>query len=408
MLYVGIDWAETRHRLVIVGADGNVMYRGWIEHNACGLKVFEDLITHWKHRENVHVAIELHDSLLLDRLLNSGVQVYGLNPKSAERARERYTPAGIKDDDRDAWSLAEFLRTSHMHLRPLRADSPITLALREWACLREDLVQERTTQLQRLRSHLVRWHPQMLAALEDLNRGWSLDLLETYPTADAFAGLSRIRIDAWSQGRRLRSATRQRIADAALFSSPTCVPARNAAHAAEVKHRVALIRELNRRLAEVEAAQAEWVGQHPDAFIFQSLPRCGANTVAAMLGGFGDNRDRWSGHEEVAARWGTAPITIQSGKHRSVQRRLARDRTMHQIWMWYAFNTVLQPGCWAREDYQIKRKAGGEHYTVLRGLANHWLKIAYRCWLDRVPYDEALHQRNRALRAQPKQAKVQT
>lgn len=408
MLFVGIDWAETRHRLVIVMENGSVAYRGSFEHNSCALKVLEDLITHWQPRANVHVAIELHDSLLLDRLLNCGVRVYGLNPKSAERARERYTPAGIKDDDRDAWSLAEFLRTSHMHLRPLRADSPLTLALREWTGLREDLVQERTTQLQRLRSHLVRWHPQMLAALEDLNRGWSLELLETYPTADVFGGLSRAQIDDWARGRRLRAATRQRIADASLFSSPTCVSARNAAHATEVKHRITSIRALNQRLAEVEAAQAELVAQHPDAFIFQSLPRCGANTVAAMLGGFGDDRQRWNGHEEVAARWGTAPITIQSGKRRSVQRRLARDRTMHQVWMWYAFNTILQPGCWAREDYQAKRKAGGEHYTVLRGLADHWLKIAYCCWLHRVPYDEALHQCNRARRAQPKQIKVQT
>jgi len=158
MLFVGIDWAETRHRVVIVGEDGNVLYRNWIEHSSCGLSVFEDLITHWQPREQVHVAIELHDSVLLDRLLRCGVKVYGLNPKSAERARERYTPTGIKDDDRDAWSMAEFVRTGHQHLRPLRPDSDITLGLREWVCLREDLVQERTAQLQRLRSHLVRWH----------------------------------------------------------------------------------------------------------------------------------------------------------------------------------------------------------------------------------------------------------
>ena len=406
-LFVGIDWAETRHRVVVMGLDGNVAYRGWIEHNTPGLRGFETLITPWKSPENVHVAIGLHDSLLLDRLLRCGVRVYGLNPKSAERARERYTPAGIKDDDRDAWSWAEFLRAGHQHLRPLRPASPITRALREWTCLREDLVQERTTQLPRLRNHLVRWHPQMLAALEDLNREWSLALLEQDPTADAFAGRSRAQIDQWSRGRRLRGATRQRIADAALFSSPTCVASRNAAHAAAVRHRVTLIRELNRRRAEVEAAQAERVAQHPDAFIFRSLPRCGANLVAAMLGGFGDDRQRWSGHEELAARWGAAPITIQSGKHRNVHRRRACDHTLHPVWIWYAFNTIQKHGCWAREDYQLSRSAGGEHYTALRCLAERWIKIAYRCWVDRVPYDEAVHQRNRTLRAQPNEAKVQ-
>ena len=214
--------------------------------------------------------------------------------------------------------------------------------------------------------------------------------------------MTRQQVDPWSKGRSLRSTTRQRIADAALFPSPTCIASRNAAHAAEVKHRVTLIRELNQRLTEVEKVLSELVNQHPDAFIFQSLPRCGANTVAAMLAAFGDDRERWNSHEEAAARWGAVPITIQSGKHRSVQRRLACDHTMRQVWTWFAFNTVQVDGCWAREDYQAKRKTGGEHFTVLRCIADRWIKITYRCWYDRKPYDEAFHQKNRAARAKPK------
>ena len=402
MLFVGIDWAETRHRVVMLGPDGNLAHCLWIEHNTQGLTLLEDLLKSWKRPEHIHVVIELHDSLLLDRLLHSGVMVYGLNPKSAERARERFTPAGIKDDDRDAWSLAEFLRTSHQHLRPLRRDSDLTLALREWTCLREDLVHERTKQIQRLRSHLARWHPHILAAAGDFNRLWSLDLLEQFSTADAFAGQSSEQIETWCHGRRLGAATRARIADAAALSSPTCVAARNAAHRAAVQYHVAQIRDLNRRLADVEKVLAELVADHPDAFIFQSLPRCGTNTVAAMLAGFGEDRERWNGYEEVAARWGTTPITIQSGKHRKVRRRVACDSTMHQVWLWFAFNTIQKEGCWAREDYRAKRKAGAEHFTTLRGIATRWIRIIYRCWLEGQPYDEARHQQNRAARAKPK------
>jgi transposase len=60
--------------------------------------------------------------------------------------------------------MAEFIRTSHQHLRPMRPDSEATLALREGVSLREDLIQERTAQIQRLRNHLVRWHPHTLQA----------------------------------------------------------------------------------------------------------------------------------------------------------------------------------------------------------------------------------------------------
>lgn len=402
MIFAAIDWAEQYHRLVLLDEHGSILEKASVSHDHSGLAQLDWLLTHGRKRDQVHVAIELHDSLLLDRLLNLGVKVYGLNPKSAERTRERFTPAGLKDDDRDAWSMAEFIRTSHRHLRPMRPDSEATLALREWVSWREDLIQERTVQIQRLRNHLVRWHPHTLRACGDFQRAWFLDLLEAFPTADKFARLTHARLQQWEKGRRLWPGTRGRLDAAVALKSATTQAARNAAHAAEVHHRVQLIRTLNQRLDEIDETLDELIEQHPEANIFESFPNCGTVTTAAMLSGFGEDRERWNGWQEVAARWGVAPITIQSGKHRVVRRRRACDTTLHQAWLWFAFNTIRKKGCWARADYQAKRKTGVGHYTALRGIADRWVKIAYRCWLDRVPYDEQLHQRRRAERKQPR------
>lgn len=405
MIFAAIDWAEQRHYLVMLDRHGQILEREWISHQQPQLTHLDWLLTHGRQLDHVHVAIELHDSLLLDRLLRLGVKVYGINPKSAERARDRFTPAGLKDDERDAWSLAEFLRTSYRHLRPIRPDSQATLALREWVALREDLIQERTVQLQRLRNHLVRWNPHILQAVGQLNSTWALDLLEQYPTATAFGRLTYRRATQWARGRRLRLTTLDRLGCAASAKSPTTQPARDTAHAAEVRHRVQTIRMLNARLTEVDQALQKLVADHPDALIFHSLPNCGPTTTAAMLAGFGEDRQRWNGHQEVAARWGVAPVTIQSGKHRTVRRRRACEATLHQAWLWFAFNTVRKEGCWAREDYQAKRQAGCDHFTALRGIADRWVKIAYRCWYERTPYDEQLHQERRTARMQPRMTK---
>lgn len=402
MLFVGIDWAEERHRVILMDARGTVLEHTSVTHDQTGLSHLDWLLTHGQQVAEVHVAIELHDSLLLDRLLRLGVKVYGLNPRSAERVRERFTPAGLKDDQRDAWSLAEFLRTSHVHLRPLRPDSDLVRALREWVALREDLIQERTVQLQRLRNHLVRWHPHVLPAISDLRRAWVLALLERCPTADALATFRHRALHAWEKGRYLRATTRGQLDVAVTLPSPTVVTARNAAHAVEVQHRIETVRSLDRRLAVVEAQLAELVEQHPDTPIFRSLPNAGVATVAAMIAGFGEDRQRWNGYEEVAARWGVAPVTQQSGKHREVHRRAACDETLHQAWLWFAFNTVRKPGCWARDEYQAKRKRGLGHYSALRGLGERWVKIAHRRWQDRVGYDEAYHQQRRAERQRPR------
>jgi transposase len=401
MRIVGIDWGQERHRVVIMDERGQILDREWIEHQSYSLGYLDQVLTGTCPADQVYVAIELHDSLLLDRLIRLGVRVYGLNPKSAERARERFAPAGIKDDERDAWSMAEFVRTSHQHLRHIRPDSPVTMALQEWVSLREDLTQERTVHLQQLGAHLARWNPHILKLTDNLNQKWVLDLLETHSTADSFA-IGHRRMMKWTQGRHLRLVSRHRIADAATAPSPTVAPVRNAAHAAEVRYHVRSIRALNEQLAEVDKALEELIAQHPDANIFQSLPRAGTWTVAAMLAGFGEDRDRWRDHEELAARWGTAPITIKSGKYHSVRRRQACDPTLHQAWVWFAFNTIQVEGCWARDEYQARRQAGSAHYTTLRVIANHWVKIAMRCWKDRQSYDEAIHREKREKRMRPR------
>jgi hypothetical protein len=46
----------------------------------------------------------------VEQLLEAGMQVYPLNPKSAQAYRERKAPSGVKDDQLDAWSFADALR----------------------------------------------------------------------------------------------------------------------------------------------------------------------------------------------------------------------------------------------------------------------------------------------------------
>ena len=44
---------------------------------------------------------------------------------------------------------------------------------------------------------------------------------------------------------------------------------------------------------------------------------------------------------------------------------------------------------WARAYYEQQREKGASRYTALRALAYKWLRIIFRCWQERSPYDEA-------------------
>jgi hypothetical protein len=44
---------------------------------------------------------------------------------------------------------------------------------------------------------------------------------------------------------------------------------------------------------------------------------------------------------------------------------------------------------WARTYYQQRRKKGQDHQAAVRALAFKWIRVAFRCWKDRVAYDES-------------------
>jgi hypothetical protein len=44
---------------------------------------------------------------------------------------------------------------------------------------------------------------------------------------------------------------------------------------------------------------------------------------------------------------------------------------------------------WAQAYYRELRERGKAHNAAVRALACKWLRIVFRCWQDRKPYDEA-------------------
>jgi hypothetical protein len=48
---------------------------------------------------------------------------------------------------------------------------------------------------------------------------------------------------------------------------------------------------------------------------------------------------------------------------------------------------------WARLYYQQQRAKGKGHHAVARALAFKWIRIVFRCWKNRTPYDEQVYLR---------------
>ena len=73
-----------------------------------------------------------------------------MNPKAATRYRDRKAPAGAKDDELDAWSFADALRTDGHGWRELAAQDPLTAELRLLCRDEVKLISQRTALVNQL------------------------------------------------------------------------------------------------------------------------------------------------------------------------------------------------------------------------------------------------------------------
>jgi transposase len=132
MIIVGLDWSRCKHDFVIMNLQGEILERGTIAHNTNALEELATRIEqHIDSAKHVRVGLELNDGALLAWLVTKGYTIFGIQPKSAQRARDIYRPSGSKDDKIDAFVLAEFVRVNAARLRPWSPPSEITLELRE-------------------------------------------------------------------------------------------------------------------------------------------------------------------------------------------------------------------------------------------------------------------------------------
>jgi len=101
----------------------------------------------------------------------------------------------------------------------------------------------------------------------------------------------------------------------------------------------------------------------------------------------GSDRSRFESASEIQQYSGIAPVTDRSGKHVWIHRRFACPKFLRQTFHEFAGQSI-KFCAWARAYYDMKRGVGKGHHAAVRALAYKWIRIIFRCWQDRVGYDE--------------------
>ena len=207
MWYVGIDWADQHHDVAVIDEHGKQLDKTRVAHSA---KELEELVEFLKgigdirqHADHVACIIETNKGLLITALLEAGLPVYPVNPKTLEKWRK---PSGAKTDAIDAFLLARKGRSDLDQLRRLEPDSPLVQELKQLTRDQDGLIQMQTRLLNQLTACLKAYYPVALELFTKLHQPATLAFLQAYPTLEAAQAASEAEIFALLHTGRFPSA----------------------------------------------------------------------------------------------------------------------------------------------------------------------------------------------------------
>lgn len=345
--------------------------------------------------QDVSVAIEVPRGAIVEGLIERGFHVFAINPKQLDRFRDRHSMAGAKDDRRDAFVLADSLRTDQPSFSRLRLDEPQLIMLRELSRAEEALLEEFRRTANRLRDQLHRFYPQMLQLSSAADEAWLWDLIELAPTPAHATEVSEAQVQQVLKAHRIRRVKAHEVL--ACLQAPALPVAPGVLEAAQAHCEFLLpclrvlaeqLRVCAHQVQALLATLAEVGGETEgpsDVAIVLSLPGVGRKITAWLFAEASQalvERD----YQVLRSHGGLAPVTRQSGKRRQVvMRRGCNPRLRHALY--HMARVAMQGDSHFGGVYAALRARGQRHGQALRNLGDRLLRILMAMLRDRTCYD---------------------
>jgi len=395
--YMGLDWAKEYHEIVVVDRNGRIVLDIRIKHTAEGWhRLREKLVDLAGPDLSVAAAtIETNRGPAVERLLELECAVYPLNPKAAQRYRDRKAPSGGKTDHLDALSFADALRTDGHSWRQLKPEDPKIQELRLLCRDEINLIEQRTALVNQLQEALHEYYPAASEAFDDWTVPAPWAFVERFPTPQALKKAGKRCWEKFLHTHRLyRPETYQKRLDVFARATEFCgSPAVTNAKSMLAVSLTKQLRLLQQQLKVYRNRIEKLFQENPDHDLFGSLPGVGDKLGPRLLSECGDDRDRFDDHQALQCYAGTAPVSFQSGQIHKVKFRRACNKNLRTaVHLWA--NLSRKKCSWAQIYYQQKRLEGKSHACALRCLGQRWLKILWKIWQTKKPYDEQMHMRN--------------
>ena len=366
MVCVGIDVAKDKHDCFILSSEGVVLADVFtIPNNREG---FETLLQRIRScsfpADKIKVGLEAtgHYSYnILGFLLDKGLATYVLNPLHTNLYRKSLSLRKTKTDRIDARTIAAMLM-SDVDLKSYTDTAYHNEELKSLTRYRFDKVRQRA-KLKLSVSRLVNiLFPELETLVPTLHMASIYALLRELPDAQQIAAshLTHLKalLDGASKGHYGREKAVE-IRDAAKRSIGSTMPAKSL----ELRHTIQLILELDKEIADVEAAIEEIMNsiQSP----ITTIPGIGFRMGAMILAEVGDFAN-FDSPDKILAYAGLSPSIYESGKLKATGTYAHMEKRGSRYLRYAIFNAAKYVCIWdpTFAAYLAKKRAEGKHYNV--------------------------------------------
>lgn len=391
--FVGIDWADRKHDVCLLPAGSSKAEFSVLPHRPEAIAQWAEQLRQRFGGAHVAVCLELCKGPLVYALQRYPFLVlFPVNPTTLAKYRQAFHVSGAKDDPSDAQLALDVLMTHPEKLTRLQPQSSPMRLLQKLVEERRALVDDVRRLTNRITDALKQYFPQVLEWFQDKDTVVFCDFLSRWPTLKHAQRARQARLSTFFHEHNVRypSVIDKRIqaiyAATALTSDHTVVEPNRLLVEAFVQQLRVLLQAVERFDREI----AQLAPTLPDYAVFASFPGAGPVFAPRLLAAFGEQRSRYASAAEVQQYAGIAPVTERSGNKFWVHWRLQCPKFLRQTFVEWAALSI--PHCyWAKAYYEQQRSRGSSHQAAVRSLAFKWIRIVYRCWQNRTPYDEATY-----------------
>ena len=391
--FIGIDWADAKHDLCLQAVGCEKHETSILEHTPEAIEAWANTLRRRFGGKSVAICLELNKGPLVYALGKYDFMVlFPVNPLMVARFREAFATSGAKDDPSDAQLQLEILLKHRDRLKPLKPSSPAIRALEQMVEHRRRLVADKVRLNNRMSSILKNYFPQVLEWFKVRDTTLFCDFLTRWPTLKAVQRARPSTLERFFHTHHVRSSVliNKRIKGIRAAIALTTDEAVIAPNELLTQALVAQLRVVLTAIQAFDEEIALRAQRHADFALFDSLPGAGAVLAPRLLVAFGDQRERYACAADLQKYSGIAPVTKRSGNQCSVHWRWRCPKFLRQTFVEWSAQSIHH-SFWAQAYYQQKREQGKSHQAAVRALAFKWIRILFRCWQDRRPYDESVY-----------------